>query len=226
SGSTINISGGIVGDRVDVFAGSTANISGGNVGRTFQAFSGSTVRISGGNVGDNFQALERSVVWISGGTVGNAFDAGSGSMVNISGGVVGDLVDVFSGATVNISGGNVGNEFGARSGSTVNLFGTSFFVNGVELDDLVLGEAFFITGRNTMLTGILADGSLFDFDLNDTVTFGSDLFAQDATLTVTLVPAPGAAGMLAVAGVATALRRRQIGTHADAVVSRNTAETA
>mgnify|MGYP006267460081 FL=1 len=70
-----------------------------------------------------------------------------------------------------------------------------------------LGEAFTITDRDVALTGVLEDSSAFDFDITNSQS-GADLFDADATLTVTLVPARGVAGVLAIAGLAAARRRR------------------
>lgn len=203
----VNILGGSVGSRFAALSGSTVNISGGTVGFGFRNFSGSTVNISGGTFGDTFDA-NGGTVNISGGTVGDGFDANPGSTVNISGGSVGGAFEAFSGSTVNISGGTVGGGFDANSGSTVNLFGTSFILDGVELTNLVLGEAFTITDRNVTLTGVLADGSVFDFDLFDSFVFPEDYFDTNASLTVTLVPTPGATGVLSL-GCLLAMRRRR-----------------
>lgn len=49
-------------------------------------------------------------------------------------------------------------------------------------------EALTITDRNVTLSGVLADGSAFAFDLNSAFVPGTDFFATLATLTVTLVP--------------------------------------
>ena len=80
----------------------------------------------------------------------------------------------------------MGDGFDAESGSMVNLMGTEFLIDGVPLDSLVAGEAFTINDRDVTLSGLLADGTPFSFELNSTVSFGEDFFAPDATLTVTL----------------------------------------
>ena len=166
NGSEVNISGGSVGDGFDANSGSEVNISGGSVGDDFQAEFGSTVNISEGEVGIFFNAGSGSTVNISGGTVGSNFNAPSGSTVNISGGAVGSNFIAGGGSTVNISGGTVGSNFFAL-GSTVNLFGTEFFLNGSLVDTLTLGEPFtiFDRGEDVVLSGVFADGTLFDFDL-------------------------------------------------------------
>ena len=87
---------------------------------------------------------------------------------------------------VNISGGTVGAEFDAFSGSEVDLLGTEFLLDGVLLESLVAGEPFAITERDVTLSGVLADGTPFDFDLNAINTLGEDFFDPESTLTVTL----------------------------------------
>lgn len=216
----VNISGGSVGSDFNAFSGSTVNISAGSVGNGFDAFSGSTINISGGSIGSGFDAFSGSTVNIFGGSVGSDFDATAGSTVNISGGSFGPNFDAFGSAfgdvfgvpigVVNISGGSFGPDFDANFGSRVNLFGTEFFIDGIKLTDLVLGEALTITRRNVTLTGVLADGSAFEFDLfNSGNTAQRDFFDNNARLTVTLIPAPASVGALALAGLATARRRRR-----------------
>ena len=213
SGSTVNVSGGEVGVGFDANSGSTVNISGGTVGFSFAANSGSTVNISGGEVRSNFDA-SGSTVNISEGQIGNFFEAFDGSTVDISGGTVGDFFDAESGSTVNISGGTFGNEFDAFSGSTVNLFGTEFFLNGSLVDTLTLGEPFtiFDRGEDVVLSGVFADGTLFDFDLNPNFLLFSDIFASDSTLTITRVaaiPEPGCGLTLATMSLVLLVRRRR-----------------
>jgi hypothetical protein len=161
------------------------NISGGTVGDEFEARNGSRVTISGGTVGDNFTAFVGRVA-ISGGAIGSNFTASSGSVVNIAGGSVGDDFDANGGSTVNISGGSVGQRFSALAGSMVNISGTAFFVDGVAIDGLALGQPLTVNQRGVTLTGLLADMSPFSFDLNDTPVAGEDLVNSGAVLTVKL----------------------------------------
>ena len=202
--ATLNVEAGIVGDETQVFD-SVVNINGGTIGDSISVFSSSEVSISGGTVGNGFNALPGSEVNISGGTVGRSFNASSGSVVNISGGDVGSSFRALPGSEVNISGGNLGGNFNASSGSevnirggtqdnnfdvfgggTLNIFGSEFFIDGVELTEVLLGQAAIITDRNVTLSGVLADGEPFSFDLNSILLADSDFFDPDATLTVTL----------------------------------------
>ena len=184
----VNISGGNVGNFFEANEGTRVNISGGTVGR-FNALDYCEVNISGGSVGLT-RAHSGSVFNISGGTVANRFRANETSAINISGGTIGEEFVASGGSFVNISGGSIGDIFRAQDGSEVNLLGSDFVVDGVLLDDLVAGEAFTILDRNVTLSGNLADGSPFSFDLNREFSSSApqDTFDPLATLTVTLAP--------------------------------------
>jgi len=83
-----------------------------------------------------------------------------------------------------------------------------FSVDGMLLDALKVGEVFTITDRDVTLSGLLADGSPFSFDLNTTGISG-DSFSQGTTLTVTLVvPEPASFAMLMLGGCLLLWQRR------------------
>lgn len=207
AGETLTVTGdGVLGDSFAVVDG-TLNIVSGSAGIGLEVAFG-TVNISGGSVGTGLTAHSGGVINVSGGLIDEFFTAASGGTANISGGTVGDTLIASSGSTVNISGGSVGDHAYAASGSTVNLFGLSFFLDGVEFSGLALDEPFIIIDRDVTLSGLLADGSAFEFDLNSTFTSDRDSFQTGSTLTVTLVPAPGAAGVIAIGGILAARRRR------------------
>ena len=182
----MEISGGSVGSVFRASGGSVVNVTGGSLGAFADAKFGSTVNIQGGTVGTSFEAYGGSKVNIAGGNVGGFFDALNGSVVNISAGSVGNHYDANSGSTTNISGGTVGDDFDAVSGSKVSLVGTQFVLGGVDITaTLSLYVPFTITSRNVILTGLLADGSTFSFNLNSSDS-NSDFFATGAMLTVAL----------------------------------------
>ncbi len=225
--ATLNIEGGTVGRGTEVtrgvvnisgsasvdtffyaYADSKVNIRGGSVGRFLYSYDGSEVNISGGSVGDFLRALSGGVVNISGGSVGDGFFIYAGSKVNMSGGSVGDGFFAHAGSRVNISGGSIGS-FAARAGSEVNLIGTEFFLNGVPLDTLTQHEPSTIASRGgQILSGTLADGSAFSFELNDLRISTKDFFSTDSLLTVTLVPEPSSVVLLLLAGGGFFVRRR------------------
>ena len=99
---------------------------------------------------------------------------------------------------------------GERLGNALNLFGSHFQLDGVAIDDLRLGEQFTITDRDVTLSGLLADGSPFSFELNSEQTPGSDYFHPNATVTITLVavPEPNSVLLLSLGGPAMLWRRK------------------
>ena len=121
-----------------------------------------------------------------GGRLGADFSALSGSEVNINGGSVGEDFSVFSGGEVNISGGSVGERLILFPG-VLNLFGSNFALDDVPLDSLAIDDTFTIVDRNVTLTGLLADGTEFSFNLNSGLNFTDDFFFPGSTVTVTLV---------------------------------------
>jgi len=75
--------------------------------------------------------------------------------------------------------------------SQLNLFVLEASLDGVEID-LSSGETLEITERNVVLSGLLSDGSAFEFSLRpDPFLFvvGSDSFVPGSTVTVTLASA-------------------------------------
>ena len=149
---------------------------------------GATLNVEGGILGNGAE-VAGSTVNISGGEVGAVFDAEAGSQINISGGVVGSAFNAESGSEVNISGGTFGSNFDAFADSVINLFGSNFVLDGVPLDGgLTTNSAFTVLDRDVILSGLLADGSPFSFDLTSFNVDTEGYFDPDATLTVTLVP--------------------------------------
>jgi hypothetical protein len=215
-GATVNISGGNAASNLGAFTGSQINISGGSVSR-LRAYAGSQVNITGGTV-CCIEAKDGSTIDISDGTIlGNNANrpvfAESGSNVNISGGTIdGGNIFVGGGAELSVSGGTFNTTFQAAIGSQVNLTGTQFLLAGQPIPGLVLNEPLTIIQRDQTLSGILADGSPFSFDLNSTFVFGMDWFSPGGMLTVTLIESTPLAGDYNTDGVVDA---------ADYVVWRN-----
>ena len=166
----------------------TRNIEGGTIGSGLEVVGG-IVNISGGSVGQRFSALDGSVVTISGGSIGHSLSAYDGSEMNISGGSLTSSFSAESGSIVNVRGGSFGSRIFVYNDSAVNFFGSNFSLDGILLDDLVAGEAFEIVDRDVTLSGLLADGSEFSFNLNTVdEIFLSCIVDPAATLTVTFTP--------------------------------------
>ena len=207
----------IDGDRVPRFfvvgQGSEFNVeAGADIGFGLQVQSGSELNFNGGDT---------SITRVPSGAVANfndgehTFVEGTGGEINVSGGVFDGSIGFFGGvanisggdftalsqfqlarnnSVVNISGGNFGSSFNAVDApfGDFNLTGTEFQLNGEPLD-LVPGEAFTVRdrGSNTVLSGVLADGSPFNFTLNTQRLFRNgdfvDRFGFGVTVTVTQV---------------------------------------
>jgi hypothetical protein len=185
TGQTLIVSnGGSLEDNFNAGYGSTVIINGGVVGRNLEAV-GSTVSITDGTIGVGMNAYHGSVFAISGGTIEGYFEVNRGAIVNIAGGSFGTGLESHTDSVVYISGGSIDNGFWA-SGAT-HLFGSQFILDGVDItSSLTPNVPFVIPDRDVLLTGILTDGSSFDFDLNSTGATGQDYFLATATLTVTL----------------------------------------
>ncbi len=183
NGATVNVNGGTIGLGVELISG-VLNVNDGNVaigansqGTGFNNIN-NTVNINGGNVGGFFQLRNGTVLNLNDGVV-ESFGVLSNSSANITGGQVVVFPDIVSGL-VNIRGGDVAS-VRVFDGGTVHIFGTDFFIDGVLVDDLAIGETRIITDRNIELAANLEDGSFFDFVLNpqivgllpDAATFNS-----------------------------------------------------
>ena len=185
-GSIINISGGTVGKELQAHDGGEINISGGSVSFFFRVFGGGVANISAGEIGNLLRSYENSIVNISGGSIGTNFE--TSGLVNISGGNIANRFETYSGSVVNISGGTIGDDFDVFASSEVNFFGRQFVLDGNDITGtLTTNTPFTITDRNVTLSGILADGTAFSYDLNSTNSSEQDYFDNLATLTTTLI---------------------------------------
>ncbi len=209
----VNISGGSFGEDFEMHAGSTTNISGGDFLGFVLALNGSEVNLSGGTFHDVFEARLGSTVNISDAFEVQQFFARGASTVNVTGGnVVGNFL-ANRDSTVNISGGSFGGTFKVQATGAVNLTGSSFILDGVDLTPgLTPGVPVTITAREVALEGTFADHTPFNFDLNP---FGQvvtpHFFSPLATLTISLVPEPGALVLLGAGALAVLGRGKRVG---------------
>lgn len=178
--------------------GTEVDIRAGNIGAYFGALNGSHVQVSGGNIGPGFQAATGSRVEISGGTFGEDFWALEESAVKIDGGTFSGRFFVEKDADVTIGGGSFDVQLRAYEGSHITLVGREFKLGGIPIDGLSMGVPMSIEQRDVPLTGILADGTPFSFDLYSTDYDRSfwgawrpyDFVAANAYLAVEYVPEP------------------------------------
>jgi len=182
--------GGVVGMRFNAGVPDEANekvemnIFGGTVGDFFNANQGSIVNVSGGMVGSGLQVQFGSRLNVTAGTVARVDKVMRRGEANISGGNVGAITAYLGGGLLNLSGGTV-DEIKALMGSFVNIFGTQFVLDGDDItDSFTWNEPLTIDDRDVTLSGRLADGSDFSFDLNSTAVPDQDFFDVGADLVV------------------------------------------
>ncbi len=144
-----------------------------------------SLRINGGRVYEHL-ALSRSHLTMTHGRIESNFRVYSGSIVSICGGEF-RQTRILDGGVVNLFGNDwEDSPVQAFPGSTFNIYGKSFSLGGQPIEGLIPGEAFEVQERETTLTGILADGSIYNQYLH-TESQHSDYVDVAATLTVTLV---------------------------------------
>lgn len=180
AGSTVNITGGVIGYGMAV-NGANVVMSGGQIGNYFRPDLAATVTIDGGSIGHsallhdttmtmnagsiggNLDLYNFSVFNVHGGSVGDYFDADFGSTVTITGGAFGYRPEFQSGSTGTISGGRFGQDFNVFAGSSVEFIGGEFLMDGQPIVGLENpGDTVTLSSLAT-LTGTLEDGSVFVF---------------------------------------------------------------
>lgn len=170
----------------------------------------STIQLDGGTVGDVAFINGLNTLNITDGSIGDDLYVLTGNTVNMHGGTIGDHFSLVAASTLNLDGGSIGESFWTSGRSHVNLTGQSFILDGTDLTaGLVPGVPMDITDRDVTLEGMLADGSMFSFDLNSTPVYAHDYFDPDSTITITLVPEPGTIGLIGI-GLLSVLRRRRV----------------
>ncbi len=145
--------------------------------------------IEGGTIGSGLEAAGSSVS-VDGGSIGDFFHVHDGSVLDISGGTIGPWFGAYSGSTVNLSGGSIGSFIEVGPQTNFNISGRTFFIDGVPVEGLDGAGMLTITDRSITLSGVLADGSDFSFELRPEDSASQDYFDPDATVTITLVGPP------------------------------------
>lgn len=147
-----------------------------------------------------------------GGSLGT-FSVNQGGVVNVTEGALTGSANVNNGGELNIAGGSLDGLIISEPGGELNLFGTDFSLNSAPIEGLTIGSTLTIDTRGVDLEGTLADGSPFRLPLNGTFVAEADFFPTGSpafpgsTVTVTLVPEPGAVALLGAGGLLLGLRR-------------------
>lgn len=176
-----------------VRAGQTLRVDeGGVVGDYVTAGNGSRVEVNaGGSIGDNFEAVGADVI-VDGGEIGGQLDVFADATLTMQSGRIGVGGSrsgvLVLGGTLDLYGGEVASALVVENSGALNVFGYDFTLSGEPIDELLLGEALSIPQRDgTTLAGVLADGTPFDFKLQQTTSRSFDIFSLDSMVTITLV---------------------------------------
>ena len=188
--ATLVVEGGSIAVGTEV-VNSKVTISDGEVASLI-AFSGSEISLSRCDVGR--LSLFESNAEISGGSL-DVLGVSSGSVVDFTGGTLGEVTDstftglgISNGGIFNVSGGSIDGDVGVFENGKFNLFVTEAFIDGARIVDLSPSESLTISQRGgEILSGLLADGSEFSFELVPfSRALGGDFFPPGSTVTVTL----------------------------------------
>jgi hypothetical protein len=164
------------------------------------------VELTGGEIGDDFEVGSVGIGANPDDPTGETVVGHSGR-VTVRDGSIGERMVLYQGRTLDYSGGVIGDAIQAREGSRVNIRGTHFYIDGVELT-LPANSELLIPQRDVTLTGLLADGQPFEFNLHSQAGQG-DFFSPDATVAIMLVPEPGAVTLTAFLFVSLAMSSRR-----------------
>ena len=214
---------GALGGGSDLIGGQW-NVYGGRIDRGWDMTSG-VLDIYGGNLGTPYA--------VEGGTInfkGGRFESGAlmrglraPLIFNMSGGELIPWqtstsltpVTFFAAAEFNLRGGvissavHMGGPQAPSIPSKINIFAQSVELTGNSAPLLLPGVPTVVTQRDEKLSGILADGSPFSFDLNSTrISSSDDYFPTYAVVTVTLVPEPAMSTPALMLALAALVRRR------------------
>jgi hypothetical protein len=199
--SQVTMSGGTVGQRMDVFGGAVMTVSGGDIGTEWAVMPGGRLDVSGGTL-QNQGRIYGGTLNVSGGSIGHSLEARDGAVVNISGGTISSEFEVYSGSHVNVSGGDVGSNFHLESGVSANITGgrlrefepragSSVSISGGQIDSISPRSGSMVnihdgafadsfdnaTGATTKLFGV-------DFEVNGTAVPGLGAVGSEVTLTL------------------------------------------
>lgn len=194
--------GGTVPDMLTMGFGSSLFVEpNGRVGDRVEA-TDAMVRVVGGSIGHRLSAYGETEIALEGGTIGDSFHVSHGAQLTMTGGVIESGFSVGDGGTAMVRGGVIrGHGVSVSHGGRIRLVGQDFQLDGVAIQGLdTLGQtAEVITGRASVLSGVLEDGSPFSYQGNqyvDGTRFTlevSNAVASPAYISVPVDPAPNGA---------------------------------
>jgi hypothetical protein len=185
--SVATMSGGAVGEHLDVLAGGVLNVSGGTIDRHWQVWEGGTLNVSGGEL--NFQgAVDGGRINQSGGVV-HGLEARGGAEVIVSGGSMASELKLYDAARATINGGET-DILRIHAGGAAQVSGGRVRYFNLEADATgkVLGGVVNQLNAETGSTIEVAGGSLGD-DLN--VEYASNVTLRGVGFAINGAAVPG-----------------------------------
>ncbi len=178
------------------FPGTHVDVEGdGDVGEIL-SYNNSSASIKNGSVWEVW-AYDSSTIAISGGTTWQVY-ASNDSKVNMSSGKITGYLFARDNSTIIMSGGSVDIFIRVEDNGMLYLGGSNFKVNGFALEN---GDRLSNFAKSGTITGILADGSIFNTDFNIYNT-GSNAGIAD----IVIVPEPTS---LVLVGLGSLMLRRR-----------------
>jgi hypothetical protein len=165
---------------------------------------GGKLTVAGGQVGPIVPS-QGSQIFLKGGEIAGTLSPFNGTTFTMTGGTWKGNFWFSVGSTLNLSGGTVQDQL-SLGDTILNLTVRSALVGGAPIAGIVPGVPQVVTQRDTTLSGVLADGTPFSFDMNSGFAPDQDSFPTTATVNVTVVPEPAAAALML--GAVVLLRRR------------------
>jgi len=224
-GATVTLIDGSLGDQFALTDGGHLKVLGGHV-QFFLNSVDSAVTVQGGQV-DFAETLRQSELNLDSGTMFGFMNFTDHSTINMSGGLLGEM-KIGGSSVFNQSGGALmtGVPFVIYADGSANLTVQSALLNGSPVPGLSPGSstALDVTGMTGVLSGILKDGSPFQFELhpnlnfdpktaiivtNPALTIDRSPARSSVTVTLSQVPEPGVVTLLGASALAVVLMRRR-----------------
>ncbi|WP_432798482.1 hypothetical protein [Poriferisphaera sp. WC338] len=224
----LNLNGGTIDSNFVTFNNASVNVTAGTFNALYQTIDDVQSHITAGIFNAKLELKGQSITTIEGGTfhsnvlmrvkanldvTDGTFNAllgnsSSNKPLNFSGGTIastGKLLSTANGS-VQVSGGTIDGII--YTTKKTNFIGSNFTLDGIPIADLSHIPTEITERNNAVLAGILADGSAFSYTLNSIIDDASvDYAADDATITVTLIPEPTTAILLSLSTLPLFTRR-------------------
>ncbi|MEM9348053.1 MAG: PEP-CTERM sorting domain-containing protein [Planctomycetota bacterium] len=206
--NTLVVTGGSIGDDLEIYSDGTLTVTGGSVGEDLEAFEDSFLSFSGGTVANNFTVYDDATALVTGGFIDNDLEAINNAAITVRGGSIAEDTEASGSATIDIFGGTLGTSIASGGNSVITLYGPGFQINGQSAG---FGE---IAPTFGLLSGTLSDGTAFSVDFARITEGFFFRRTGDIVLVEQAVPEPTSLALL-VLGSAALLRRQRNASASD-----------